>query len=75
MDKDGAMKPIARIEFIDLNKMDYVIGMLKQIRHKAAKMYEPNDIQLLFKRTGRHATTVIFYLMEPKSEKNNHSRK
>lgn len=58
------MKRIAKTEFIHLNKVDYVIGMLKQLRDKAAKIYQIEDIQLLFKQTGRNEITAIFYLME-----------
>jgi len=56
------MKQIAKIEFIHLNNVDYVIGMLKRIRDKAAKVYEPGDIQLLMKQTGKNAVTAMFYI-------------
>lgn len=58
------MKQIAKIEFIHLNRADYVIGMLKRVRDKAAKMYQAEDIQLLFRQTERNATAAIFYILE-----------
>jgi len=63
------MKRIAKIEFVGLNKVDYVIGMLTQIRDKAAKSYQPEDIKLLIKQTGENSVTVIFYLIESIKDK------
>lgn len=58
------MKQIAKIEFVHLNKVDYVIGMLKQIRDKAAKIYQIEDVHLLFKQTGKNTAIAIFYILE-----------
>ena len=63
------MKQIAKIEFIHLNKADYVIAMLKQVRDKAAEAYPPEDIYLLLKQKERNTTTAIFYLLEMTKEK------
>lgn len=62
------MKQIAKIEFVHLNNVDYVIGMLTQIREKAAKIYEPEDIQLLIKQTDKNTATVMFYILEKVNE-------
>lgn len=64
------MKQIAKIEFTHLNKADYVIGMLKQIRDKAAEVYEPEDIYMIIKQIDRNTAIAIFYILELVRENN-----